>query len=104
VEGDQIKVSFDPAKKPVAIKLWSAHNPSTRDFRIDVFGPNWSSEDLTIPDSGELTVNMTAPESGYKGYFVELTYDGDHPLKVTTGIDVLPRTYPFEPFVPKKSE
>ena len=104
VEGDQIKVTFDPAKKPVAIKLWSAHNPSTRDFRIDVFGPNWSSEDLTIPDSGELTVSMTAPESGYKGYFVELTYDGDHPLKVTTGIDILPRTYPFEPFVPKKSE
>ncbi len=104
VEGDLIKVTFDPAKKPTAIKLWSAHNPSTRDFRIDVFGPNWSSEDLAIPDSGGLSVTMTAPESGYKGYFVELTYDGDHPLKVTTGIDILPRTYPFEPFVPKKSE
>jgi PhoPQ-activated pathogenicity-related protein len=104
VEGDQIKVTFDPANKPAAIKLWSAVNPMARDFRIDVFGPNWTSEDIPVPDSGELTVNMTAPESGYRGFFVELTYGGNHPLKVTTGIDILPRTYPFEPFVPKKSE
>ena len=104
VEGDQIKVTFDPANKPAAIKLWTAHNPTTRDFRIDVFGPNWTFEDIAVPDSGELTVDMTAPETGFKGYFVELTYGGDHPLKVTSGIDVLPRAYPFEPFFPKKSE
>lgn len=104
VEGDQIKVTFDPTNKPAAIKLWSAYNPMSRDFRIDVFGPNWTSEDIVVPDSGELTVNMTTPGSGYRGYFVELTYGGKNPLKVTTGIDVLPRTYPFEPFVPKKSE
>lgn len=104
IEGDQIKVTFDPANKPAAIKLWSAYNPMARDFRIDVFGPNWTAEEIAVPDSGELTVNMTTPESGYRGYFVELTYGGENPLKVTTGIDVLPRTYPFEPFVPKKSE
>lgn len=104
VEGDQIKVTFDPANKPAAIKLWSAYNPKARDFRIDVFGPNWTSEDIAVPDSGELTVTMTTPELGYRGYFVELTYGGDHPLKVTSGIDVLPRTYPFEPFVPKSSK
>mgnify|MGYP005748659141 FL=1 len=102
IEGDQIKVTFDPANKPAAIKLWSALNPLARDFRIDVFGPNWTSEDIAVPDSGELTVNMTTPESGYRGYFVELTYGGENPLKVTTGIDVLPRTYPFEPFVSPK--
>ena len=99
IEEDQIKINFDPTNKPVAIKLWSAFNPMARDFRIDVFGPNWTSEDIAVPDSGELTVNMTSPESGYRGYFVELTYGGENPLKVTTGIDVLPRTYPFEPFV-----
>lgn len=104
VEGDQIKVTFDPTNKPAAIKLWSAYNPMSRDFRIDIFGPNWTSEDIAVPDSGELTVNMSTPESGYRGYFVELTFGGENPLKVTTGIDVLPRTYPFEPFVPKKSE
>lgn len=104
VEGDQIKVTFDPTNKPAAIKLWSAYNPMSRDFRIDIFGPNWASEDIAVPDSGELMVNLITPESGYRGYFVELTFGGENPLKVTTGIDVLPRTYPFEPFVPKKSE
>ena len=104
IEGDQIHVNFDPNQKPVAIKLWSAYNPMARDFRIDVFGPNWTSEEISVPESGELTVNMTTPESGYRGYFVELTYGGENPLKVTTGIDILPRTYPFEPFVPKKTE
>lgn len=104
VEGDQIKVTFDPTNKPAAIKLWSAYNPMSRDFRIDVFGPNWTSEDIVVPDSGELTVNMSTPESGYRGYFVELTFGGENPLKVTTGIDVLPRNYPFEPFVPKISK
>jgi PhoPQ-activated pathogenicity-related protein len=104
VEGDQIKITFDTANKPAAIKLWSAYNPLSRDFRIDVFGPNWTSEDIAVPDTGELTVNLIIPESGYRGYFVELTYGGDHPLKVTSGIDILPRTYPFEPFQPRKTQ
>ncbi|MFL0685562.1 MAG: PhoPQ-activated pathogenicity-related family protein [Algoriphagus aquaeductus] len=104
VEGDQIKITFDAANKPAAIKLWSAYNPLSRDFRIDVFGPNWTSEDIAVPDTGELTVNLITPESGYRGYFVELTYGGDHPLKVTSGIDILPRTYPFEPFQPRKTQ
>ena len=104
VEGDQIKITFDAANKPAAIKLWSAYNPLSRDFRIDVFGPNWTSEDIAVPDTGELTVNLITPESGYRGYFVELTYGGDHPLKVTSGIDILPRAYPFEPFQPRKTQ
>ena len=99
IEGDQIQVTFDPANKPSGIKLWSAYNPLSRDFRIDVFGPNWTSENISVPESGELTVNLTTPESGYRGYFVELTFTGKSPLKVTSGIDILPRTYPFEPFI-----
>jgi len=104
VEGDQIKVNFDPNHKPTEIKLWSAYNPLARDFRIDVFGPNWTAEEIPVPDSGEVTVNMITPESGYRGYFVELTFNGDSPLKVTSGIEILPRTYPFEPFVSSKNQ
>jgi PhoPQ-activated pathogenicity-related protein len=102
IEGDQIKVKFDPNNKPEAIKLWSAFNPLARDFRIDVFGPNWTAEEIPVPDSGEVIVTMKTPESGYRGYFVELTYKGENPLKVTSGIDILPRTYPFEPFISTK--
>ena len=103
IEGDKILVKTDPANKPVAVKLWSATNPLSRDFRIDVFGPGWSSEDISLPENGEFEVAMKTPTEGYRAYFVELTYAGKTPLKVTTGIDVLPREYPFEPFVPKRT-
>ena len=102
IAGDQIQVNFDPNYKPTSIKLWSAYNPMARDFRIDEFGPNWTAEEIPIPESGEVVVNMLTPESGYRGYFVELTYTGKSPLKVTSGIEILPRTYPFEPFVSSK--
>ncbi|TDQ16533.1 PhoPQ-activated pathogenicity-related protein [Algoriphagus boseongensis] len=104
IDGEMIKVSFDPSNKPTGIKLWSAYNPMSRDFRIDVFGPNWTAEEIPVPESGEVIVNMVSPESGFRGYFVELTYAGETPLKVTSGIEVLPKTYPFEPFVSPKSK
>lgn len=104
IEGDKILVKTDPAQKPVSAKLWTAHNEEARDFRIDVFGPKWTSVDLPISEDGTYEVTMENPEKGYKGHFVELTFAGASPLKVTTGIDILPRTYPFEPFVPKTSK
>lgn len=103
IEGDKIRVKTDPKNRPASVKLWSAYNPLSRDFRIDVFGPNWVAEEITLPENGQLDVLMKTPEEGFRGYFVELTYEGTSPLKVTSGIEVLPRDYPFEPFVPKKS-
>ncbi len=103
IEGDKILVKTDPSNRPASVKLWSALNPLSRDFRIDVFGPNWVAEEIQLPDSGELEILLKTPDEGFRGYFVELTYAGESPLKVTTGVEVLPRTYPFEDFVPKKS-
>lgn len=103
VEGDKIMVKTDPKNRPVSVKLWSATNPLERNFMIDVFGPNWVSEEITLPENGEFEVLMKTPEQGFRGYFVELTYAGSSPLKVTSGIEVLPRDYPFEPFVSKRT-
>jgi PhoPQ-activated pathogenicity-related protein len=103
IEGDKILVMTDPKNPPVSVKLWSASNQLSRDFRIDAFGPNWVAEDIKMPEDGQLEVVMKTPEQGYRGYFVELTYGGASPIKVTTGVDVLPRTYPFEAFVPKRN-
>jgi hypothetical protein len=41
---------------------------------------------------------MKQPEKGYTAYFVEITFPGQAPIKLTTGVEVLPRTYPYEPF------
>lgn len=98
VTDDQIIVHTDPASPPISVKVWSALNPLSRDFRIDEFGPNWVFEEISMPANGELKVNISEPEEGYRAYFVELTFAGETPLKVTSGIEVLPRTYPFEEF------
>jgi PhoPQ-activated pathogenicity-related protein len=99
IEGDSFIIKTDPANKPTSVKLWQASNETARDFRIYVLGSKWTSTDIPVNDSGTYTVTMTAPSKGWTGYFVELTYPGKLPLKVTTGVEVLPRTYPFESFV-----
>lgn len=103
IEGDKIHVKTNPAQKPISVKLWSAYNPLARDFRIDEFGPGWVAEEIALPENGEFEVAMKTPEEGFRAYFVELTFAGESPLKVTTGIDVLPRNYPFEPFVSSRA-
>jgi PhoPQ-activated pathogenicity-related protein len=88
----------DPNLKPASLKIWEAHNEETRDFRIDVLGPNWTSRDIPINESGKYDITLETPAKGWKGYFVEVTYPGSSPLKFTTGVKVLPQTYPFGPF------
>jgi PhoPQ-activated pathogenicity-related protein len=101
VTDTHIKVSVDTKNPPAEVKLWEANNTETRDFRIDVFGPHWTATILPIQENGEYEIPINAPEKGWKGHFVELTFSGSAPIKVTTGIKVLPETYPFEPFVPE---
>lgn len=101
ISDTHIKVSVDPKNAPVQVKLWEANNTEARDFRIDVFGPGWKETLLPVQENGIYEVPISAPEKGWKGHFVELSYMGNAPIKVTTGIKVLPESYPFEPFVPK---
>jgi len=97
IAGDVFKIKT--VTKPSSIKLWQAHNPQKRDFRIDVLGPKWTSTDVPLNDQGTYEISLSSPDKGWKGYFVEITFPGKIPFKITTGVEVLPRTYPFEPFV-----
>lgn len=98
IEDDTIIITTDPNQKPASIKLWSASNEESRDFRIDVLGEKWSSTEILVNESGRYEVKLQEPQKGYTGYFVEITYPGDAPIKVTTGVEVLPKTYPYESF------
>jgi PhoPQ-activated pathogenicity-related protein len=40
IKDDKIIITTDPNQKPTSIKLWSANNSESRDFRIDVWAPN----------------------------------------------------------------
>ncbi|WP_425637830.1 PhoPQ-activated pathogenicity-related family protein [Algoriphagus yeomjeoni] len=104
IEVDLISFQADPADKPISVKVWSAYNDKARDFRVDVFGPNWKATELESAADGNYEFKMTEPESGYRGYFMEVTFAGQAPMKVTSGVEVLPRSYPFDEFVPEHLE
>ena len=104
IDGDMISFQADPADKPISVKVWSAYNDKARDFRVDVFGPNWKATELESASDGNYKFQMTEPDSGFSGYFMEVTFAGQAPMKVTSGVEVLPRTYPFEEFKPSHGE
>lgn len=98
---DKIRLTLDPADKPISVKAWTASNLTTRDFRVDIFGPNWKSTEMKITGSGIYELALENPDEGYKGYFIEVTFAGKTPLQITSGVEVMPRTYPFPVFEPK---
>ncbi|PZX52139.1 PhoPQ-activated pathogenicity-related protein [Algoriphagus ratkowskyi] len=102
VEDEKITLTLDPADKPSTVKAWTAYNSETRDFRVDEFGPNWKAEEMKISESGTYELALEDPEKGYKAYFIEVTFAGKTPLKITSGIEVMPRSYPFPEYEPKR--
>ncbi|MEX2513731.1 MAG: PhoPQ-activated protein PqaA family protein [Cyclobacteriaceae bacterium] len=101
IREEEIYIKTDPQTPAVAIKLWEAHNRNARDFRISEFGPGWKETQVPISPDGEYHIPIAAPEKGWKGHFVEMNFPGNAPMKVTSGIKVLPETYLYEPFVSK---
>jgi PhoPQ-activated pathogenicity-related protein len=85
------------------VKLWQAHNPKARDFRLDTLGPAWTSTDLRPDAQGEYLGQATAPSEGWTAAMVELTYDlgAAAPLKVTTSVTVTPDRLPHGAFRPE---
>lgn len=60
-------------QKPVEVKLWTATNPSTRDFR-EIAGIPWTSTVLEAGADGSYTGTVTQTEGGYTAFYIELTY------------------------------
>ena len=83
---------------PQRVTLWQAHNPEARDFRLATIGPAYKSTELKPEADGSWIAPVTTPEKGWTAAFVELSYDsgGAFPFKVSTAVQVLPKTRPFE--------
>ena len=82
--------------KPIEVRLWQAHNPNARDFRIDKLGPKWASQPLKPDKDGVYTALAPKPSKGWTAYMIELTFPGKlRPQKYTTGVVVTPVTLPF---------
>lgn len=82
---------------PSAVKLWTAHNPLARDFRMESIGRAYTSSDLAPKKTGVYVAEIPSPEKGFSAGFVELTFPtpGGSNWKFTTPVKVLPDRYPF---------
>ena len=90
-------ISVEAKDKPTQLTLWQANNPKARDFRVETLGKKYTSESLQLGPDGKLTVQIPKPEKGWTAYFIEATYDvgAAVPLKLTTGVHVIPEVLPF---------
>ena len=96
-------IQTDKNHPPSAVKLWTAHNPTARNFQLKEIGEAFTAEDIPLNTNGKYTISIPIPEKGWTAYFVELTFPGvgNIPLKLTTGTVVLPDTYPYPAFKSK---
>src|SRR5262249_18586592 len=57
--------------RPKAVRLWQAHNPQARDFRLESIGPAWTSSALSEQD-GAYVGSVPQPAQGWSAFLVEL--------------------------------
>ncbi len=98
--GDRIELTTGHPT-PDSIFLWQASNGETRDFRVETIGRTWERQSIAIAEGGSYELSIEAPASGWSAFFGELVYLGDAglPLKLTTGVVVVPDSVPYPPFV-----
>jgi len=84
---------------PDVVKLWQAHNPDARDFRLETIGRAYTSSMLEDQGNGLYIGNVLEPKRGWTAYFIELTFPGPslYPYKFTTSVRVTPDRLPFGP-------
>ncbi|MBI1177009.1 hypothetical protein GC207_06170 [bacterium] len=104
VNWERGEIAMQLTDKPAKILLWQATNPEARDFRLETLGKAWSSSELKADADGKVLVDMTKPDKGWTAFMVELTYPIDGcptPLKVTSGVAIVPDILPFAGKMPK---
>ena len=95
------RIVVSSVDEPNTVRLWQAHNPDARDFRVDTLGDKaWTSTVVTASADGSFEANVLAPGQGYTAFFLEMSYSGEFllgPLVFTTPVRVVPDTLPFGP-------
>jgi PhoPQ-activated pathogenicity-related protein len=92
-------------QRPTAVQLWQAVNPQARNFRLDVLGPAYKSTPLTLSGPNTWIARVSPPATGWTAFFVEMSFPsgGKYPLKITSGVRILPETLPYPPPRPKRA-
>jgi PhoPQ-activated pathogenicity-related protein len=89
-------IAMTTIDSPIAVNMWQATNPNNRDFRVETFGPNWTSSPLADQGGGHYIAHVNIPPTGATAFFIEMKYlvDGVQ-LTFTTQVSKVPL------FVPK---
>ena len=83
--------------KPTKVLQWKAYNPDARDFRLESLGKKYESSPVDESQPGVYASNVKAADKGWTAFFLEMEFPNpgfSAPLKFTTGISILPDTYP----------
>jgi PhoPQ-activated pathogenicity-related protein len=96
---DDSSIRVKAETTPDVVKLWQAHNPEARDFRLETIGRAYTSSMLKDQGEGLYIGNVLQPKRGWTAYFIELTFPGPglYPYKFTTSVRVTPDRLPFGP-------
>ncbi len=100
----QNRLSVHCKTQPKRVLLWQAVNPDSRDFRVDTIGRAYKSKEVKETGDGIYVVQLTQPEKGWQASFVQCEFDigAPVPLRLTTGVKVLPEVLPhFSKPIPK---
>ena len=92
-------ITLRPIDKPIEVKLWQAHNPKARDFRVESLGKAYTSTVIEPGTEGNYLAQVPMPTEGYTAFFVEVSFDSgipSAPFKFTTEVSILPDTLPFK--------
>ena len=83
--------------RPSDVQLWQAINPAARNFRLDAIGAAYKNTPLTPSGPNTWIARVPPPPAGWTAFFVEMTFPngGRYPLKITSGVRILPDTLPF---------
>jgi len=81
---------------PREVRLWQATNRKARDFRLEEIGATYESTVLSRSPDGSWVARVAKPATGYRAFFVELTFDigAPVPLKLSTAVRVIPDVLP----------
>ncbi|MDZ4861670.1 MAG: PhoPQ-activated protein PqaA family protein [Candidatus Hydrogenedentes bacterium] len=83
------------------VRLWQSSTQPERKFGWPDVGNTGIYSDTVLAESspGKYVTNVTIPGSGFKAFFVEVTFPsgGTFPFRVTTEVSIVPDVLPFGP-------
>ena len=96
---DANSITLKPLDTPKEVRLWQAHNPKARDFRVETFGKGYTSTLLTPQPDGTYLAQVDMPKEGFTAFFVEMAFESgvaSAPFKFTTEVSIVPDALPFK--------